>query len=110
MKDAILKFVIENPETSFVELCRHIPGFEGDDLLSFDEYPSVIIWPHVSEVAKLAIGDLIASNDIELHYAPAYIYGIDGTQLHLPLATEVQHYNSPHWLPVKIMPGARHQR
>lgn len=102
MRDLILKLVHERPGTTFVELCREIPGFAGKLRLTAADYPNVVLWGNVSAEAIDAINQLQMERTIYLKPTLDLTYRADGEILRLPIAKGFKQYKSPRWLPVVL--------
>ncbi len=91
----------KRPGTSFAELFG-IEGFAGEMNMFWEPQnaSNIIIWSGVSQEAADAFNDLIGSKAIEMRPTQFLTYLVDGRTLTLPLAKQLRHYKSPHWLPV----------
>ncbi len=108
MDAAILDYVRKKGGgVSFVELCRDIPGFEGNLVLCLGGDPNLALWLHVSSEASAAISRLASGNFIRVKPTVPLVYWIDGAVPNLPVAKSVRKHKRPHWLPVSIDIGKR---
>jgi len=101
MIDQIVKYVTEHPRTSFVELCRDVPGFAGKRAMVTEN--NVVLWDGISAEAVQAMWDLLERNvlDLLIGHNLHYSYMVDGILPNLPLATRLNYkYKRPRWMPV----------
>jgi hypothetical protein len=102
MKDAILNHIKDNPYTSFADLADSIPNFSGDYALFQPEFPNVIVWPALSEVAVDSLVSLLRDRKIIFTPVSQLTYHIDGIRPKMPIALGPKNYKYPRWLPVCI--------
>jgi len=98
MKKEILD-CISKGGVSFVELCRDVPGFKGEQQIRIPS-KNWIIWAGLSQEAYDAIKDLIDDKLIEQKVCDPMIYICDGGWVNLPLVKSNRAYKKPRWLPV----------
>lgn len=109
MRDAVLKVVREIPDCSFVNLCRAIPGAEGEEVLHVANVENLILWTGLSRELHAVIVELEREGEIQFKVASLLSYAVDGFRLPLPIAKRRRSYASPRWLPVHIHLG-KHRR
>ena len=101
MKTTILDLVQRRDHVSFSELAAMVPGFSGEFSLSIPDYPTIVLWPWLSEAGATALTELLRDHQIHMHVADVMAYMADrGSIPALPLATGAKRYRSPRWLPV----------
>lgn len=104
MREAVMRVVREIPDCSFVNLCRAIPGADGDEVIYAPGFGNLVLWVEVSVPIKTAVLELERDGEIEFKEASFGAYHIDGFVLPLPLARGWRSYARPRWLPVRLYP------
>jgi hypothetical protein len=101
LKKSIVDFLRRHPGSTFVELCREVPGFAGSATMG-TAYPNLIIWRGVSAEAVRALELLEKGRMVRFEATTTHPYGQEGRDLELPAAFKPQPYDTPHWLPVLV--------
>ncbi|HZW75237.1 MAG TPA: hypothetical protein VFF43_16950, partial [Caldimonas sp.] len=87
---------------SFAELDQ-LDGFCGDQTLTLDGYPNLVVWTGISRQAVDDLATLLERGECRLGLASPFTYLIDGKALNLPIAKRLIHYKKPRWLRVVLL-------
>ena len=100
LKARVLRRISEGVGVTFAELCRDVPGFEGDHLCGLRAY-NLVRWPAVSQDGARALGELVEDGMIKETIVPDLVYYDEGAVPNLPVAKQLgRAYKEPHWVPV----------
>ena len=105
IEQQILDYCLQHPNTTFEELSRDIEGFSGEFALMEGTFENIVLWSSISQEASDALDRLQRQKKIEYKALSTAFqtYFIDGKTLNLPLARDLKHYRTFHWLPVVII-------
>jgi len=102
MKDQILQFIKKRDHVSFIELCKNIPGFEGNLQFVNKGLDNVILWDGVSDEGVNALKHLLSESKIFVKVVEPMVYLHDGlvSLNSYPIATVAKSHKVLHWLPI----------
>jgi hypothetical protein len=99
----VLDLVRRKPGTSWVEVCREIPGAKGDRAIT-GSLKNVFIWDGVSQELIDAFNQLLKAELVDWVPCSTLVYIVDGEIPRLPVVKSVRKngYAKPHWLPTAL--------
>lgn len=99
MRTALFEYIQDRGGVTYIELCRDVTGFAGDD--TAEGANNVIFWQGVNLDAYNALKGLMADGLIEPVGTSPLTYAADGALLALPIAKRLNKaYARPHWFPL----------
>ncbi len=103
-KEAVTALVRETGGgVSFVEIVQLLEPYmpvQGDQILTWPGYPTIVLWSGMSHEFCQVILDLMSEGILKCSPTEWLVYMADREILRLPLATELVQYKELHWLPV----------
>jgi len=99
MVSAIKAHILKYNYVSFAELANKIPGFQGGEMIFFDDETNIVLWGGMTEIGAQALKALRADKEIEMVPADPLVYLIDGLVPSLPIAKSIRKYKKQHWMP-----------